>query len=180
MADLQALIIEELEIVQARIKSDDVDSRCVFYDDKKHAHKEERCSSALIGLLRQGVRGIEYTPEQHVSNDKEVDITCSVDQLRLPIEVKGQWHKDLWHAADTQLDRLYTQDWRAEGRGIYLVLWFGQDQPSNKKLKTPGKGKTKPICAKELRVMLKENNLATQQGRVEIFVLDLEPLPNNQ
>tara|TARA_R110002167_G_scaffold243977_2_gene449540 strand:- start:153964 stop:157920 length:3957 start_codon:yes stop_codon:yes gene_type:complete len=180
MADLQALIIEELEIVQARIKSDDVDSRCVFYDDKKHAHKEERCSSALIGLLRQGVRDIEYTPEQHVSNDKEVDITCSVDQLRLPIEVKGQWHKDLWHAADTQLDRLYTQDWRAEGRGIYLVLWFGQDQPSNKKLKTPGKGKTKPICAKELRVMLKENNLATQQGRVEIFVLDLEPLPNNQ
>jgi len=180
MADLQALIIEELAIVQARIKSDDVDSRCVFYDDKKHAHKEERCSSALIGLLRQGVRGIEYTPEQHVSNDKEVDITCSVDQLRLPIEVKGQWHKDLWHAADTQLDRLYTQDWRAEGRGIYLVLWFGQDQPSNKKLKTPGKGKTKPICAKELRVMLKENNLATQQGRVEIFVLDLEPLPNNQ
>jgi len=180
MADLQALIIEELEIVQARIKSDDVDSRCVFYDDKKYAHKEERCSSALIGLLRQGVRGIEYTPEQHVSNDKEVDITCSVDQLRLPIEVKGQWHKDLWHAADTQLDRLYTQDWRAEGRGIYLVLWFGHDQPPNKKLKTPGKGKTKPKCAKELRVMLKENSLATQQGRVEIFVLDLEPLPNNQ
>ncbi|MCZ4337709.1 NACHT domain-containing protein [Shewanella colwelliana] len=174
MADLQALIIEELEIVQAKIKSDDVDSRCIFFDDTDFAHKEERCSSALIGLLRQGVKGIEYTPELHVANDKKVDITCAVEKLRLPIEVKGQWNKDLWHAADTQLDRLYTPDWRAEGRGIYLVLWFGQNQPDNKKLQTLGRGKVKPKTAEELREMLKENSLATQQGRVEIFVLDLE------
>jgi hypothetical protein len=175
IADLQALIIAELEIVQAKIKSDDVDSRCVFYDDKHFAHKEERCSSALIGLLRQGMRSIEYTPEQHVSNDKEVDITCAIDQLRLPIEVKGQWHKDLWHAADTQLDRLYTQDWRAENRGIYLVLWFGQNQPNKKRLQTPGRGKTKPQTAEELRLMLTTTCLAALQGRIEIFVLDLEP-----
>lgn len=174
MADLQALIIEELEVVQAKIKSDDVDSRCAFYDDNNFAHKEERCSSALIGLLRQGVEGIEYTPELHVANDKEVDITCTIEKLRLPIEVKGQWHKDLWHAADTQLDRLYTQDWRAENRGIYLVLWFGQNQPEHKKLQTPGKGITKPQTAKQLQEMLKLNSQATQQGRVEIFVLDLE------
>ncbi len=174
MADLQALIIEELETVQARIKSDDVDSRCIFYDDNNFAHQEERCSSALIGLLRQGVKGIEYTPELHVANDKEVDITCSVDLLRLPIEVKGQWHKELWHAADTQLDRLYTQDWRAEDRGIYLVLWFGQNQPKNKILQTRGRGITKPKTAEELQKMLKINSQATQQGRVEIFVLDLE------
>lgn len=174
MADLQALIIEELEVVQAKVKSDDVDSRCAFYDDNNVAHKEERCSSALIGLLRQGVEGIEYTPELHVANDKEVDITCAVEKLRLPIEVKGQWHKELWHAADTQLDRLYTQDWRAENRGIYLVLWFGQNQPVNKRLKTPGRGITKPKTAEELQEMLKVNSQATQQGRVEIFVLDLE------
>ncbi|WP_342609125.1 hypothetical protein [Vibrio tritonius] len=174
MADLQALIIEELEVVQAKIRSDDVDSRCVFYDDKNVAHKEERCSSALIGLLRQGVEGIEYTPEQHVANDKEVDITCAIEKLRLPIEVKGQWHKDLWHAADTQLDRLYTQDWRAENRGIYLVLWFGKNQPENKILQTPGTGINKPKTAEELQEMLKVNSQATLQGRVEIFVLDLE------
>lgn len=174
MADLQALIIEELEVVQAKIKSDDVDSRCAFYDDNKVAHKEERCSSALIGLLRQGVKGIEYTPELHIANDKEVDITCAIEKLRLPIEVKGQWHKDLWHAADTQLDRLYTQDWRAKNRGIYLVLWFGQKQPENKILQTPGRGITKPKTAEELQEMLKLNSQATLQGRVEIFVLDLE------
>ncbi len=174
IADLQALIIEELEVVQAKIRSDDVDSRCAFYNDKNVAHKEERCSSALIGLLRQGVEGIEYTPELHVANDKEVDITCAIEKLRLPIEVKGQWHKDLWHAADTQLDKLYTQDWRAENRGIYLVLWFGQNQPENKLLQTPGRGITKPKSAKELQEMLKVNSQATQQGRVEIFVLDLE------
>lgn len=174
MADLQALIIEELEIVQAKIKSDDIDSGRVFYNDDNIPHNEERCSSLLIGLLRQGAAGVEYTPEQHVSNDKEVDICCSVGGLRLPIEVKGQWHRDLWHAADTQLDRLYTQDWRAEHRGIYLVLWFGKGQLGTKRLKPQGRGNAIPKTAEELQEMLMANCLAAQQGRVKIVVLDLE------
>lgn len=33
-----------------------------------------------------------------------------------------------WEGADKQLDSLYTQDWRAEGRGIYLVLWVGDQE----------------------------------------------------
>jgi hypothetical protein len=91
----------------------------------------------------------------------------------MPIEIKGQWHPDLWHAADTQLDRLYSTDWRAERRGIYLVLWFGDTTASNKKLKGPGDGSSLPKTPAELRTALIERSKAAKEGRVEVIVLDL-------
>ena len=118
-ADLQVLMIEELDVAQAKIRSDDVDSCRGFYDDNNIPFDEERCRHYLLGLLRQGAVGIELNPETHVADDKRVDITCSAGELRLPIEIKGQWHRDLWHGADTQLDRLYTPD-LARGWPWYL------------------------------------------------------------
>lgn len=91
----------------------------------------------------------------------------------LPIEIRGQWHKDLWHAADTQLDRLYSNDWRAQRKGIYLVFWFGEKVPQNKNLKSLGRGSKRPSTADELRLALIENSEVAKQGRIEIVVLDL-------
>lgn len=91
----------------------------------------------------------------------------------LPVEVKGQWHKDLWHAADTQLDRLYSYDWRAERKGIYLVFWFGPDVPKNKKLKSQTSGAKPPTSAEGLRAALIENSDVAKKGNVEVFVMDL-------
>ncbi|MFE0305528.1 hypothetical protein, partial [Bacillus altitudinis] len=125
ISDLQAFILEELAVVQAKIKSDDAESWRGFYDDNAKPYKEERCRDHLIGLLRQGSNEVVYEVEVHEADDKEADIGCTIGQLRLPIEVKGQWHPELWTGADNQLNKLYAQDWRAEGRGIYLVLWFG-------------------------------------------------------
>ena len=171
--DLQALVIEELKIVQSMVKSDDAESWRGFYDDSGTPFKEERCRDHLIGLLRQGSKGLTLDPEGHVAADKEVDIACSVGALRLPIEIKGQWHRDLWNGADTQLDRLYTPDWRADGRGIYLVLWFGQLVPENKQLKSPGRGTPHPETPAELRDMLFAGSNSAREGRVVVFVIDL-------
>ena len=90
--------------------------------------------------------------------------------MRLPIEIKGQWHEEVWTAADAQLDRLYTSDWRAAGLGIYLVLWFGA---RGKKLKSPGAGVQRPRSPDELKAMLEKRSTAVQQGRVAVVVLDL-------
>ncbi|WP_236207820.1 NACHT domain-containing protein [Pseudomonas tohonis] len=171
-ADLQTLILDELAIVQAKITSDDAESWRGFYDDYGVAFAEERCRDHLLGLLRQGNKGIIFDPEAHVASDKEVDIACSVGALRMPIEVKGQWHPELWNGADKQLDRLYTRDWRAEDRGIYLVLWFGDKQPSNKRLKKPSRATKPPQTPDQLREMLSTSK-SVQDGRVAIFVLDL-------
>jgi hypothetical protein len=87
--------------------------------------------------------------------------------------IKGQWHKDLWHAADTQLDRLYSNDWRADRKGIYLVFWFGPKVHKNKKLKSLGKGIKLPATASELRTALIEKSEVAKQGSIEVVVLDL-------
>lgn len=171
IADLQALVVEELTFAQDKIKSDDAESWRGFYDDKGVPFAEERCRDHLLGLLRQGSAGITFDPELHVAGDKEVDIACSVGTLRLPIEIKGQWHPELWQGADAQLDRLYTPDWRAGGRGIYLVLWFG-DQTS-KRLTSPGRNVVRPHTAEQLRKMLAEGSQAARDGRVIVVVLDL-------
>jgi len=174
LTDLQALVLEELAIAQAKIKSDDAESWRGFYDDKKVPFAEERCRDHLLGLLRQGTEGLTFDPETHVAGDKEVDITCAAGKLRIPIEIKGQWHSELWKGSDRQLDALYTRDWRAEGRGIYLVLWFGGRQQANKKLKSRGRHEAFPTTADELKEMLVAMSRSAQEGRVSIFVLDLE------
>ncbi|WP_205711562.1 NACHT domain-containing protein [Janthinobacterium lividum] len=171
-ADIQSFMIEELSVVQAKIKSDDAESWRGFYNNDT-ACDEERCRDHLLGLLRQGSEGIVLEPETHIAADKEVDITCSVGSIRIPIEIKGQWHPQLWQGADAQLDALYTQDWRANGYGIYLVLWFGEGQPANKLLKNPGPSKERPQSPEELRQMLTTSSRAASEGRVIVVVLDL-------
>jgi hypothetical protein len=179
-ADLQAIMLDELEVVQAKIRSDDAESWRGFYDDNNVPHYEERCRDYLLGLLRQGAVGITLEPETHVARDKEVDISCSTGIMRMPIEVKGQWHAELWHGADEQLDALYTPDWRADGRGIYLVLWFGDQHTPNKALTSPGRGKARPSTPNQLREMLSSGSRAVQDGRVVVFVLDLtRPRPES-
>lgn len=176
VADLQEVVMEELNIVQGKIRSDDVNSQIGFFNDIGVPLQEETCTDHLIGLLRQGSQDINFLPETHIANDKEIDITCSVGNIRLPIEVKGQWHPDLWHAADSQLDRLYTQDWQADKRGIYLVLWFGKQTNRSKKLKGLGRGMPLPKSPEELRTMLIEKSTAARERRIEIFVMDIPKL----
>lgn len=171
--DLQAYMLEELEVVQDKIKSDDVESWRGFYDDGHVPYDEERCRDHLLGLLRQGSLGVTLEPETHVAGDKEVDITCATGPFRLPIEIKGQWHPKLWQAADTQLDRLYAGDWRADGCGIYLALWFGDQVPRNKTLHGPGRGSLTPATPEQLRELLASGSRAAREGRVSIVVLDL-------
>lgn len=171
--DLVAYMLEEIEAVQAKIVGDDVDSWRQFYDDHLSPLVEERCRDILIGLLRQTCWQVELIPELHVVDDREVDISCASGMKRIPIEVKGQWHPDLWQAADTQLARYYGTDWRAEGRGIYLVLWFGEQQKLSKRLRSPGQGQQMPSSPAELSHAISTRSQAVKDGLVKVVVLDL-------
>ncbi|KIC11150.1 hypothetical protein RA19_07260 [Leisingera sp. ANG-M1] len=170
---LQAVMIEELRVAQNKIRSHPVD----WYQDffwEGIPKDEEKCRDTLLKILGEFPSGILCEPEGHLADDKRVDIKCSVGSYMLPIEIKGQWHSDLWSAADDQLDRLYSNDWRAEHRGIFLVFWFGVNVPDNKKLQSPGRNKELPKTASELRSALVKRSKAATQGRIEIFVIDLD------
>ncbi len=53
----------------------------------------------------------------------------------LVVEVKGQWHKELYAAASAQLYDRYSIHPDAEQQGVYLVIWFGGDElVANKKI----------------------------------------------
>lgn len=176
VADLQATLLVLLEQVQKRAWADPVDSWRGFYqDDLKTPHDEERCRDHLLLMLGVLPEGIDLQPEGHMAADKEADIIANIASMRLPVEIKGQWHKALWTAADAQLDRLYASDYAAERLGIYLVLWFGIGSP--KPLRSPGKGKAAPTTPDELRLALVDGSVAAKSGRVEVVVLDLERPP---
>ena len=52
--------------------------------------------------------------------------------MNLPIEIKGQWHREVWNAAEIQ-SQDYTKEYKSDGHCIYLVLWFGYLGQGNSK-----------------------------------------------
>lgn len=172
-SDLQQTVLLALERVQARIKSDEADCWVGFYrDDRKTSKDEEPCSDHLKLLLEAEERNVTFNRETHLGNDREGDISCSVGAIRIPIEVKGQWHPDLWKAAVAQLGEQQAVDHLAEGWGVYLVLWFGLQ--GSKKLQKPPKDVAVPQTAAELESALSEAlKISGGHDRLRVMVLDL-------
>ena len=98
-ADLQAVMLEELEVVQAKIRAHPVDWRRGFFDDAGRPRGEEECREEVLKMLGEFPAGVACAPEGHLAQDKRADIVCTIGELMLPIEVKGQWHSELWSAA---------------------------------------------------------------------------------
>ena len=119
---------------------------------------------------------VDLLPETLMPEKNRSDIIAIYNGLGVPVEVKGQWHPDVWHASETQLDDKYGRDWRADGRGIYLVLWFGNVPGKN----LPGHpdGLDRPQSPSELRDMLAARLKDECKGRIEIAVIDVaKPTP---
>lgn len=166
---LQAVLLEELKVVQAKLRGSDVDWYKDFYNGAD-PRKEDDCRDTILKMIRPLPFEIQAAPEGHLGDDKRVDIVCTLGDLMVPIEIKGQWHPELWSAAEHQLDRLYVTDWRAE-RGIYLVLWFGP--ASSKPLVKPPSGVPQPRTPRELQDALTAISPTTREGRNQVVVLDL-------
>ena len=105
---------------------------------------------------------------------KRADLAYARNPMQLPMEVKGQWHNDVWDAASGQLDVQYLVDWRSEQRGIYCVLWFG-DVPtaSKRRLKTHPDGRRAPTSVAAMRNMLIERIPDARRALIDVVVLDL-------
>ncbi len=169
-ADLQAMLEDALELTQARLKGDPLDWYRGFYAEGGAHKNEEACRDELLKMLDGRLAGVEMRPESHFADDRRVDIECSLASTTMvPVEIKGQWHKALWTAADDQLDKLYAADWRSERRGIYLILWFG----ALANLTKPPTGIDPPETPAELRAAVAANSKACGTGMVKVVVLDL-------
>ena len=168
-SQLRAVVLDALGTVAARIRASDVDWRRDFFRGAD-PRPEEDCRDTILKMIRPLPFGIQAAPEAHLANDKRSDILFQLGDMAVPLELKGQWHRDVWRAADLQLDKLYSSDWRADG-GIYVVIWFGAGSP--KPPARPPMGVKPPRTAEEMRDALVHLSATALEGLIDVVVLDL-------
>ena len=171
-ADVQAIVLEQLGKLQTKLHGDPFNIVNNFYDGLK-PKTENECRDQMLIALGELPFGIQSPPEAAMPRGKRGDAAFTYQDIAVPLEAKGQWHKDVWTAASTQLDRLYATDYRAASKGIYIVFWFGTNAHAGKRLKKPPTGVTNPTTAEEMQVLLQQTIPAHRQGDIKVVVLDV-------
>lgn len=169
VADLRALVVEELEELGRRLRGSSEDEIRWFWRGNQPL-EENDCRDLTVTLLRGHLAPLSVYPmdEADMPQGKRADIVFYHDGLWLPVEAKRQQHPDLWVSIEKQLECLYTGHWQAENQGVFVVFWFGQAF----KLPSRPDGGPKPTTAAELQAAL-DAHPAVRAGRVQVVVLDL-------
>lgn len=174
-ADLTALTVDWLDDIAVEMRGSPGDPWQPFWNVDPHGRPEgprpeNVCRNAIMAALRERARPlseVELTREPSAAADKRADIGVSCFGSRVPIEIKLDSSRDLWHAMRRQLIGLYTTDPATDGYGIYLVLWFGgEDVPS------PSSGR-RPSSPLELTEMLKQNLSTDEARKISVRVIDI-------
>ncbi len=137
-ADILAIMIGELEKLQKRLKGDAFNIVNNFYNDEGLPRTENECRDQLFATLGMNLPfGIQPHPETSMPGGRRSDAAFYYGNIVVPMEAKGQWHRDVWSAASGQLGKLYAINHQAECKGLYVVFWFGTNAPPGKRLRTP-------------------------------------------
>ena len=133
-ADLAALVLDRLRALAEGMRSGSADGWKEYWNESPHRKPtdpkpEESCTQALLrGLRHVWPSRVTLDREVRYPNDVRPDLSASFGDYRLPIEVKRNDNRHLWHAARTQLIANFASDPATHGHGIYVVLWFGRDR----------------------------------------------------
>ena len=172
-ADLQAVVLDHLDQIAMDIQTSNDDQYRQFWTegaDNKHK-SENSCRDALLAMLRTHLEplGIDSQPEFDYVSDKRADIRVSYrNSITVPIEIKGEWHSELWTAVQSQLIPQYTKQKETDGFGIYLVLWVGGTEQS------PARdGGKRPLTSTELELRLHRYLPKDIQQHIAVKVIDV-------
>ena len=172
VTDLAALTVDCLEQLAEEMHGSNTDSYKHFWNLKPDSPKEENeCRNYLVVRLKPLLLpyGVSVELEAYQAKQKRADMTVSFTgegkTFYLPIEIKRDYHKDLWKAIHEQLIPFYTIAPETEGRGLFLVIWFN--------MLTHPKGLPPPKSAEQLAAMLKDTMTPQEQKLIDIFVLDV-------
>jgi hypothetical protein len=81
----------------------------------------------------------------------------------------------VWTAPTGQLAARYLRDWHAEGRGAYIVLWFGN--VPGKRLPAHPDRLERPPTPEALRAMLVDRLPESLRDVIDVYVVDVSPPP---
>jgi len=169
---LRQLLIQELLDFQQDIYGGEFNSVDRFY--AKGERLDEVRSTEIIAErlnLRLQPQGITVTPEHQLKDAKRSDFTATKllggKRRLLVTEVKGQWHTELYTAASEQLHKRYSIHPDAEQQGIYLAIWFGENEM------VAGRKLHEIKNAPELKKSIETTLPPELVGLIDIFVLDV-------
>jgi hypothetical protein len=178
-SDLRAVVTAELRKLHAELRTDDTRPWKQYWNRDDHHGKvttpliENECRDHLLLRLRDRLdkyRIAAALPEARRGEETRADMLIMTGAGRnLPVEVKRHFNPDLWLAASTQLQR-YAAAPGADGLGIYLVFWFGNDVGG---APTRPDCRTGPLSAGELAEMLIEDLPAELKERTDVLVFDV-------
>jgi len=178
VADLHALTTAHLKDLATYVASSNTDVFKRFWNEDHYGRtttpkNEESARDVLLDLLRARLepQGVIAEPEGHMVADKRADIVALLGEMKVVIELKRDYHAELWSALESQLDRFYTRDPGSKGFGIYGVLWYGAKR--TKDVPQPPAPLSAPASPSELHDELVELLAPTKQRRIEIIVFDV-------
>ncbi len=171
MDDLVVLLLEDFDEMGKKIRDGSTNDWHQYWNQSPEwkPKVEGDCRDAFLSDLQEKLMPLDIKANREASHadNTRADIQVSYKNLSLPIEVKKSHSKDLWKGIRGQLIPKYSRDPGADGRGIYLVFWFGEDSPRNPETKTH------PTNPDELRRQL-ENFLTPEEAdKVSIHVIDV-------
>ena len=173
-ADLATLLNDHLSGISKDVRGSNSNIWRQFWNEEPElkAKHEDACRDALLAMLQERIPSkIDAAPEGRYVSDKRSDIRVSYGGFNVPIEIKKDFHRDLWSALQNQLVQQYTTDPATSGHGIYLVFWTGGEAIRPKPDGNP------PTTPDELRRML-EGDLTPdltrdQASKISVTVLDI-------
>lgn len=177
-ADLAALVSDTLRRISRDIRDGANSGWRQFWNVDSHGRvtdprPENRCRDALVDTLgpQLATLGLEAQSEVRHADDTRSDIRVSSSQggFSVPVEIKRSCHRELWSAMHTQLIARYTRDPGADGHGIYLVFWFGDEGRCRP---TPRSG-PRPKSPKELRQALLDMLTEAERRKIAVCVIDV-------
>ncbi len=130
VADLFAHVRDAFDAIKITIENGNTDDYRQYWNEGdgrslQQPKHEASCRDALLSALRHHLQYGNAEPEGRYARDTRADISVSFAELRVPVEIKKNTHRELWTALRTRLIPKYSRDPGAASHGIYLVLWFG-------------------------------------------------------
>ena len=169
--DLKALMMDKIDEIQVYLRHGDTMAWEAYWEGDV-PKDENTCRNRLLDALRPRFPSeINFLPETIMPEGNRADIVALYHGIGVPIEIKGQWHPQVWDATRVQLIEKYAHDWRAQGRGIFLVLWCGPN--SKKPLTKPPAGFNAPSTPDEMHQILQALLSEAERARIDIVTLDV-------
>ena len=175
-ADLAALTFDLIAEISRNIRDGSTNDWRQYWNQAKGGEPwrpkdEDDCRDAMLSDLRYRLAsfGVDAAPEGRYADEKRADIRVSFGGFNVPIEIKKSSHRNLWSAIRSQLVAKYTRDPGADGHGIYVVFWLGNEPEP---CQMPGSGR-RPKSAAELEERLRATLAPEERHLIGVRVIDI-------